>query len=89
MQHPILFLSAGIAIINLPFGFWRANTKKYSLRWFSAIHIPILIAIALRLLCGFRFGLSLVAALSAAFFIGQFWGSKISGWRKESRRKLL
>lgn len=28
-------------LINLPFGYARARAKRYSLRWFLYIHIPI------------------------------------------------
>jgi hypothetical protein len=27
--------------VNLPFGYWRANVKKFSLHWILAIHIPV------------------------------------------------
>jgi len=39
--YAILILSAFTLLINLPFGHARAKTRKYSLRWFLYIHIPI------------------------------------------------
>ena len=38
-----------IAIINIFFGYWWSNTKKLTLQWIMAIHIPVPIAIVLRL----------------------------------------
>ncbi len=47
------FLVAGIIyIVNLPFGFWRAFTRKFSWQWILAIHVPVIIAISLRLWLG-------------------------------------
>jgi hypothetical protein len=28
-------------LLNLPFGYARSKAKKYSLRWFLFIHVPI------------------------------------------------
>ena len=32
---------AFVFFITLPFGFHRARTRKFSLRWFLAIHVPV------------------------------------------------
>ncbi len=37
----ILALFAFTILLNLPFGYARTKTKRYSLRWFLCIHIPI------------------------------------------------
>jgi hypothetical protein len=37
----ILSLFAFTILLNLPFGYARTKTKRYSLRWFLCIHIPI------------------------------------------------
>jgi hypothetical protein len=40
-----IFLVAGVffltVILNLPFGYLRNKTRKYSLKWFLCIHLPI------------------------------------------------
>lgn len=35
-------------LINLPFGYWRSKEKRFSLNWFLAIHIPVVITILTR-----------------------------------------
>ncbi len=37
----ILALFAFTILLNLPFGYARTKTKRYSLRWFLCIHVPI------------------------------------------------
>lgn len=39
--HALLALFAFTLLVNLPFGYARARTKRYSLRWFLYIHVPI------------------------------------------------
>lgn len=39
-----------IFVINIFFGYWRANTRKLSLQWIAAIHVPVPIAIDKRFL---------------------------------------
>ena len=29
-----------VFLLNIPFGYWRANVRKFSLQWGLAIHIP-------------------------------------------------
>jgi hypothetical protein len=46
----ILALSAFCFFVNLPLGFWRKKTKKFSAAWFVAIHAAVPLIIAVRLL---------------------------------------
>ena len=70
----VVFLS--IFLINIVFGYWRSNTRRFSPQWIIAIHIPVPIAIALRLaLLGWNW-LELPLFV-LAFFLGQYSGSKI------------
>ena len=39
--YVILALFAFTLFLNLPFGYARAKTRRYSLRWFLYIHVPI------------------------------------------------
>jgi hypothetical protein len=76
----ILSLSAvavGVALLNVPFGYWRAGTRRFSLPWFLAIHLPVPIVVAMRVLSGHGFNLATIPVLVAAFFTGQFLGARI------------
>jgi hypothetical protein len=66
-----------VLVINIPFGYWRANVKTFSLQWFLAIHIPVLLVIALRFISGIGFAWYTYLFLVAGFFIGQQMGSVI------------
>mgnify|MGYP001594843391 CR=1 FL=1 len=63
-------------LINVPFGYWRARSRKFSFAWFAAIHVPILFAIALRLVLGIAFCFSVLPVYVLAFAAGQAAG----GW---------
>ncbi len=72
----ILFLVAIIIfIINLPFGFWRENQKRFSLKWFLAIHIPVPIIIAIRIYSDVGFEWYTYPLFITAFFLGQLSGA--------------
>ncbi len=67
---------AAIFIINVVFGYWRANTRKFSLQWIGAIHLPVPMAIGLRLwLLGWNWFLVPVFVLD--FAAGQYAGGRI------------
>ena len=71
-----------VFIFNLPFGYWRANVKRFSLQWILAIHLPVPFVIALRLLSGIGFQFITYPILIAAFFAGQFAGKYFFNYRK-------
>jgi hypothetical protein len=73
--NKILIISIIIFVINIPFGYWRANVKAYSLQWFLAIHIPVPLIIALRIGSGIGFAWYTYVFLIAAFFLGQKTGA--------------
>jgi hypothetical protein len=78
-----LFLVAvSVFIFNLPFGYWRANVKKFSIQWILAIHLPVPFVIALRLLSGIGFQFITYPILVGAFFGGQFAGKYFFNYRK-------
>ena len=70
-------------IINIPFGYWRANVKRFSLPWFLSIHIPIPFIILIRLYTGIGFEFIAYPIMIIAFFLGQFTGLKIYSYRKK------
>lgn len=72
-----LFISAILVLIlNLPFGYWRANTRKFSLQWILSIHIPVPFVILIRIYSGMGFQFYTYPVMVGAFFAGQFFGKK-------------
>jgi hypothetical protein len=78
----IIFLILFAFIINIPFGYWRASVRKFSLQFFLAIHFPVALIILYRLLSGTGFEIETLFFTVPAFFLGQFAGSKIYLLRK-------
>ncbi len=76
----LLEVSFIVLIVNLPFGYWRANVRRLSLKWFLAIHIPVGLVILIRILSGLGWQLSTVPVLVTAFFVGQLLGTRLHGW---------
>jgi hypothetical protein len=66
-----------VALLNLPFGYWRAGTRKFSVAWFVAVHAPVPLVVGLRLAFGLGFRAATVPALVAAYFAGQFLGGRL------------
>jgi hypothetical protein len=72
----IFLVLVTVIIINIVFGYWRASTRRYSWRWILAIHIPIPVAILLRLwLLGWNW--VQLPLFVAGFAAGQFAGGII------------
>lgn len=69
-------LSLLVLIINLPFGYWRGGQKKFSLKWFLAIHIPVPFVILIRIYSDIGFAWYTYPIFVAAFFLGQFAGAE-------------
>lgn len=72
----LVFISAVVLLFNLPFGYWRAGARKFSLQWFLAVHVPVPFAIGLRLVSGVGWHMITFPALIGAFFGGQFLGGQ-------------
>ena len=64
-------------LVNLPFGFWRVGTRKFSLMWFLAVHGSVPIVVALRLGLGIPFHWTTLPPLVLAFFAGQIAGARM------------
>jgi hypothetical protein len=80
----LLLLAACIDfIINIPFGYWRANVKRFSLQWFLSIHIPIPFIVLIRIYTGIGFEFITYPIMLTAFFLGQLAGLKIYSYRKK------
>jgi len=72
----ILFIAFIILMINLPFGFWRAGVKKLSVRWFLAVHIPVVLIILIRFTSQLGWHLITFPFIIGGYFAGQFLGGK-------------
>ena len=73
----LLLVAMAVFTLNVPFGYWRAGARKFSLPWILAIHLPVPIVVTLRLISGIGWHLASFPALIAAFFSGQFLGGKL------------
>ncbi|MBE0570430.1 MAG: hypothetical protein IH618_02705 [Ignavibacteriaceae bacterium] len=78
----ILLLALFTFIINVPFGYWRANVKRFSLQFILAIHLPVLFIVLFRILTGTGFEYETLFVTVPTFFLGQLVGSKIYSSRK-------
>jgi hypothetical protein len=70
---PIIILTILAFIINLPFGYLRKKSKKYSFKWFLCIHMPVPVIVLVRILfhIDFRFiPLFILAAISGQYLGG-------------------
>ena len=76
----LILVALLVFILNIPFGYWRANVRRYSAQWFLAIHIPVPFIIAMRLLAGIGFAWYTYVFLVGAFFLGQKLGSVLMNW---------
>jgi hypothetical protein len=74
--YAILALFIFTLLINLPFGYFRSTTKKYSLLWFLYIHIPIPLIFVARTFSHIEFRYIPIFVLAA--LAGQILGGKIN-----------
>lgn len=75
-MEKVALLSLFAFLINLPFGYFRSRSRRYSLKWFLSIHIPIVFIVAARLLSHIDF--VFVPLFIAATVAGQLFGGKLS-----------
>lgn len=69
---------------NLPLGFWRFGTRKFSPAWFLAVHSGVPLVVGLRLALGVGLGWKTFPLVAAAYFTGQFLGGRL---RQVQRRR--
>jgi len=77
LEVKTLALALIVFFINVPFGYWRANTKPKSMEWFTTIHIPVLLIILFRFQFGIDFSIFSVLINVLSFILGQFIGMKL------------
>ena len=84
---PVSLISFLVFLINIPFGYWRSNQNTFSLKWFLAIHIPVVISILLRILFKIKFHWLYLLIFVIMFFAGQTCG-KIAYTIKKSKTNV-
>jgi hypothetical protein len=81
-MHSLWVIAIAVFLLNLPFGFWRARTKKFSPSWFLAVHVPVPGVVALRIFSGLGWRFVTFPVLIGAFFAGQLLGGLWIGKQK-------
>ena len=74
-------VALAVLLLNLPFGYWRAGVRRFTLPWFLAVHAPVPLIVGLRILAGLGWQLSTIPVLASAFLVGQLLGGRLrQGW---------
>jgi len=74
----VIAVFAAVVLVTLPFGFYRAYTRRLSLRWFLAIHVPVVVAFLLRTEA--RLSYAFIPLTAVAFAAAQFGGARLGRW---------
>lgn len=69
-------------IVNIPLGYLREGTPKFSFAWYFYIHVSIPLLIYLRIKCGFSW--NVVPLTIAGAIAGQLIGGKVRSRRHET-----
>ncbi|RLC63529.1 MAG: hypothetical protein DRI01_05045 [Chloroflexi bacterium] len=77
-----------IFVVNIFFGYWRSNTKRLSAQWIMAVHIPVPLAIGLRLLL-LGWSWVMLPVFVATFLAGQYMGGRIRQYLLKQRPMRL
>ncbi|MDC1105301.1 hypothetical protein OAT16_01255 [Prolixibacteraceae bacterium] len=88
MIYSAIITCIGTLIFNIPFGYFRASTKKFSFLWFVFIHLPVPFVIWFRSLNGISLTWSLAPFLFGSYFLGQYIGKTIGIRRQKERLEL-
>ncbi len=62
-------------MLNMPFGYLRGKTKRFSLKWFLYIHLPIPFVLLARILS--NIDMTYIPLFVLASVIGQVWGGRL------------
>ena len=74
----IVVLLAAVVLVTLPFGFYRAYTRKFSVRWFLAIHIPVVLDFLIRIQLHLSY--TVIPFTIVVFAVAQIVGSRVGRW---------
>ena len=75
----IAAIAAFAFLVNLPFGYWRATTRKRSAAWFVAVHAAVPLIAAMRLALGVGWRWSTLPLMAVAYLSGQLLGGRLRG----------
>ena len=78
--HSLLLLLVFAFAVNLPLGYLREGSPRFSVRWFVYIHLSIPFLVALRIAYGF--GWEVVPYSIACAVLGQILGGRVRRWAK-------
>jgi len=74
----IMIISAVVIfLLNIPFGYWRSNVKRYGFQWYLAIHFPVPFIVLMRFAFDIGWHWSTFVIFILSFFLGQFTGGLI------------
>ena len=85
-METVIGISVFTLLFNIPFGYWREGTKKFSKGWFLAVHLPVPFIVAARL--GFGASWKWIPLFVLSFFLGQWIGAQIRRKMQQSRGDL-
>ncbi len=71
-----LLLMGFTFVVNLPFGYWREGTAKFSPAWFVAVHAAVPLIVLFRYAMDFDWRLAALPFTVAAYFAGQAVGAR-------------
>lgn len=74
----IIAVLAAVVLVTLPFGFYRAYTRKLSLRWFLAIHIPVVLVFLARVEAHLSY--AFIPFTCVTFATAQILGGRAGRW---------
>jgi hypothetical protein len=74
----IIVVLAAVLLVTLPFGFYRAYTRKLSLRWFLAIHVPVVLVFLIRFEAHLSY--AFIPLTFLVFAAAQILGGRIARW---------
>lgn len=80
----LILVTIATFLINIPFGYWRANLNNKSLQRVLAIHIPVPFVVFLIIYSEIGFVFYTYPIIVAVYFLGQFAGVKLFKYRKQS-----
>ncbi len=66
----LILVAIIVFLVNIPFGYWRANADRFSLQWTLTIHLPISFINLLRIYSGIGFEF-ITYPIIITFILGQ------------------
>lgn len=85
----MIVMAGAIFLLNIPFGYWRANVRRLSLQWYLAIHIPVPFIVLMRFALNIGWHWSTFVVFISSFFIGQFTGGLIHKYMARIRKEHI